>query len=464
MRQKSIFLTLTIVFAVLLTAALTRLNESHASGEKRHYSQTPHNAYDFYNSLGICAHVTNYPTNYGEKQQVLRQLQYLDILDVRDDVRGSFEKMLETYEFFGRHGVRFNLIIHPKRVPDPAKYVANLIQLSPYLTAIEGGNEIDNLHRQIPFEPDARVMYEKAFEQQREIYETVKSLPETKHLPVYNFTTVMHEHNQALRDLLSKKLKAYGKPIADFDTIHAYDQSGLGPHKDTNKQIERYSLLSELPKVITETGYTTIQYSPQNAKMGGWRGISEEVSAKLLLNTIFSTYNWGIKKLYIFQLNDAVPDPQHLDKEAHFGLFNYDNEPKLSAIAIHNIRKILKEETPPDADVLYKNEPFAWWVEQTNSHGDYDFDQYHLLLQKRDGTRFLIVWAEPKIWDPKKHSPTIDRPEGNGITISFDTPLKSLRLYNPLKSVEPYNIHENADRIEFTVTDHPVILEINTGT
>lgn len=431
----------------------------HAEGATKKYEKIPGSLYDFYNSLGVCAHVTVYSSSYSDKHKTLSQLQYLDINSVRDDVRGPFNQMLETYQFYARHGIRFTTIVG-KYVPDPSGFREELKLLSPYLEAIEGGNEVDHPHNRVSPDQDVRKIYERAIEHQRNLYKTVKSLPETKTLPVYNFTVVMNDGVEELRTLIQNDIEKKG-PLADYDTLHSYDQTGKGPYDDTLTHIKRYSLIPDLPQALTETGYTTIDYGPQNAHKNGWRGISKEVSTKLLLSTISATYKWGMKKIFVFQLNDSFPDPKHLDKERHFGLFDYEGNPKPAAVALRNMRLIMKG-TDSEIEKETNDNPFVWYVTQDNSNEDYDFERHHLLLREGKNRHILIVWAEPELWDTKNHKPLEKEPKGNNIQISFEHTPKIIRIYDPLAGAGAILQYNDTNNIKFLVKDHPIILEITS--
>ena len=73
-----------------------------------------------------------------------------------------------------------------------------------------------------------------------------------------------------------------------------------------------------------------------------YNGISETVQAKCTLTTLLDAYQKGVAKTYLYELiDDAAIRSTSL--EAHFGLFNADGSPKLAAMAIHNLTKILSD-------------------------------------------------------------------------------------------------------------------------
>ncbi len=436
--------------------------DCHAEGAARKYEQIPGSLYDFYNSLGVCAHVTVYDTKYGNKENILRYLQYLDITLIRDDVRGPFEKMLKTYQYFNAHGIKFNLIMHQERIPSPKEYKDELLQLAPYLVAIEGPNEVDNIGRHFLFSPEGQKLYGQAINYQKELYDLVKNTPELEHLPVLNFTIVMYGHAQKVRNLVARKLKEFGNSISDYSNVHVYDQRTEGAKKGVIKYLEHFSLVHDQPIIMTETGYPTFQFNEINKDKGGKRGISKEVSAKYLLNVVVGARQKGVAKLYIYELLDDVHDPKEANMEDHFGLFDYEGNPKSAARALRNMRLILKG-TDSEIEKETKDSHFVWHVTQDNSDEDYDFETHHLLLREGKDRNLLIVWAEPKLWDSKNHKPFEKEPEGNNIQISFEHTPHTIRIYDPLAGTGAIQQYKNTNTIKFLVKDHPIILEITSS-
>ncbi len=450
----------TYALAVLLCASSIRGDAAEIEGPcpfdtaKRcvRYTETTQALASFQDALGVCAHVTVYTGTYKNKEEVLKQLAYLNITKVRDDVRGPFEKMLATYEYLGRRGVTFDVIVGMKRVPDPFQYVDELEKLAPYLDAVEGPNEVDNLHRRVDFNDEASLLYESALAYQKDLYEAVKSSPDLRHLPVFSFTTVMAEHAGALRDLIREIMRRDEEPIADYEAIHAYDRRGEGPERGIRKYIEIFTKFAGMPKVLTETGYTTIVYSKRNKKKGGRRGVPPDIAARLTLNTLFDAYRWGMKRIYLYQLQDDIEDRAHTDKEFHFGLFDFDGAPKPAAVALHNMQAVMKGSGPVDPQTL------DFWVHQTNAREAFDFARHHLLFKKDEGTLLLAVWAEPILWDGYRHEALERRVAGNRVTLGFSKAFKGIEIYDPLQGGHALRTLKDAATVDIEVTDHPVFV------
>src|SRR5262249_22320951 len=73
------------------------------------------------------------------------------------------------------------------------------------------------------------------------------------------------------------------------------------------------------------------------------------------------------------------------------------------------------------------------------------------------GTKDIVVWAEPDIWDEKHHTP-IAAPI-TPVTIDLPSPA-SVAVYDPLKGSAPVQVLGSTSRIVLNVTDHPLIVEL----
>jgi hypothetical protein len=95
---------------------------------------------------------------------------------------------------------------------------------------------------------------------------------------------------------------------------------------------------------------------------------------------------------------------------------------------------------------------------------DYDLkglpaDADELLLQKRDGKFYLVIWNDANNWD--KWSARGITSADQQVTLSLDTAANSVTLFRPLTDgTEPVTTLHKVNEIEFSLPDHPVIIEI----
>jgi hypothetical protein len=59
--------------------------------------------------------------------------------------------------------------------------------------------------------------------------------------------------------------------------------------------------------------------------------LSQRGQARLILTGLLDNVAQGVRETYLYQLLDAYPDPNAQDSEKHYGLFDINDRPKLSA-------------------------------------------------------------------------------------------------------------------------------------
>lgn len=76
---------------------------------------------------------------------------------------------------------------------------------------------------------------------------------------------------------------------------------------------------------------------------------------------------------------------------------------------------------------------------------------HDLLLQKSNGTFELVVWSE----------------KANGtssVTVHLGASYASVKVYDPTTGTTPIQTHDNTSSLALTLSDHPVVIEIASGT
>ncbi len=412
---------------------------------------------NFLESLGVCAHVSRPNTPYENLQAVRQELQYLKIKLIRDDMfSASLDKQLKTIQTLAQDGIKFDIIFSPKHVPDPSEFTNYFIKLSPFLKYIEGPNEVDNVHKKMDFETEAKPIFQQNIDYQRKLYDTVKSLPQLNKIPVLVFTSVYGHYNENVRSLIENKIYEDRRPIADFDNVHSYDLWGEGAQSQRNTPF-CCSHLPNLRTVITETGYSNITYSDGNN--GSKMGVTPEPAAKLLLNSIFFRYRQGVHSIFIYELLDNAPDPDNLDKEKHFGLFDLNNAPKPAAIALHNLRSILYASLTDAPASDNEAASLNLKITESNNSPEYAYSKHHLLLHSSPKTHFLALWADGKVWDFNQHQP-FNLNASNKISIELPTNANRISIYNPLIGETPISSVANTNKIVAETIDAPILVKI----
>lgn len=181
--------------------------------------------------------------------------------------------------------------------------------------------------------------------------------------------------------------------------------------------------LLNLPRVTTETGWGTT----------GAGSITEIQQAKILLNVYLSQFKRGWRYTFIYHMVDGEGGDFR-----SFGLYHSDLTPKISATYIHNLTTILADtvtKAPGQLNYWIQGEPVP---------------VHNLLLQKSDGTFYLVVWDE--------------RVPGTGtdnITVGLGETHASVKIYDTTAGTAAVKTLSNVRSIPLTLSDHPLILAIS---
>jgi hypothetical protein len=84
-----------------------------------------------------------------------------------------------------------------------------------------------------------------------------------------------------------------------------------------------------------------------------------------------------------------------------------------------------------------------------------------LLLQKRDGRFYLVLWQEVPSYDPntKRSLPVPDK----SVTLTLEQPFGMATTYRPNVSDKPTAHYANPRQLELGVPDHPLVVELTSG-
>jgi hypothetical protein len=288
---------------------------------------------------------------------------------------------------------------------------------------------------------------------QRDLYKGVKSDPALKKYPVWSLSENGAEvDNVGLQFLTIPKgartLMPEGTTYADFANVHNYiyhpSSAGLEDNKTWKaadptsackvdglygnygvtwaKRFRGYSEaeLLTLPRVTTETGCT----------IGG--PVTEEVHARNLLSMYLDQFKRGWSYTAVYLLRDRTDEGGN----QAFGFFRPDYTPRKAAVYLHNLTTILADRAAPLSPGRLK---YSLPEQPATVH--------EMLLQKGDGTFWLVVWGE--------------RLRGSDeVTVRFGDTWPAVKVYDPTVGTEPVQTHRGVRSLKLTVSDHPLILAV----
>jgi len=149
-----------------------------------------------------------------------------------------------------------------------------------------------------------------------------------------------------------------------------------------------------MPVEVTETGYiayptTTTPYT-----------LPESVEASYIPRTLLLAFQKGIRRTYLYELLDEVSSPG-------YGILHSNLTPKPAFTAVENLISNLQDRGPSFT-------PGA--LEYSIEGGGPNLN--HLLLQKRDGSFWLILWLEEASFDPVTAAPITVTPQQVTLTLA----------------------------------------------
>ena len=192
-----------------------------------------------------------------------------------------------------------------------------------------------------------------------------------------------------------------------------------------------------LPSVITETGYmaypsTTTPYT-----------LPESIEASYVPRTLLLAYTYGVKKTYFYELLDEVSSPG-------YGLLHGDLTPKPAFTALQNLLALINDSG---------GESFIPGSLQYSISGAAPA-MNHLLLQKHDGSFWLVLWLEESSWDQNTATPIPVSPANISINLSSLYQATTDYQFDSNGNATPFNQPMQGNSTSLTVTDKISIVRI----
>ncbi len=314
----------------------------------------------FVESIGI-----NTKFGYGSRlyvrayAEVRRHLESLGVRHVRDVAYGprQRDKVTKMLDLYREHGIRTLALVDSRRrgrprLLDPSGIPGLLATVHAHpdvFVAVEGPNEYDHLLRADKNWGENLLNYQKALYEQAETVVVGPSMARGKAW-------------RGAPDLT---------PYLDKCNTHSYP-GGRPPESNIERVVEQMKrLFHGKPLWATETGYLT------RAVPGKQPHVSEEAAAKYIPRLFAEYFLRGVERTYLFELMDDAGEGAKRNK---FGLIRGDLTPKPAFYALHELIVLLTDRGP------------AFEPGRLTCDLDAPDDVRTLLLQKRDGTFYLLLW------------------------------------------------------------------------
>jgi hypothetical protein len=321
----------------------------------------------FVDSVGVNVHLHFGDTPYGDFASVENSLKSLGVRHIRDGlIDTTWAPYYQRLNTLGRLGIKSTLITSPKQ--SDAILAGYPRRVPQSFEAYEAPNEYDQSH-----DPDWAATL-NAFVAR--LYKVAKSDPATSKLPIVGPSLTRPE---------SFSKVAVSSPFFDFANMHNYlggrnpGTSGWGNNGygsiDWNLNLTKRTWTAK-PVITTENGYLT-DVSKES-------GIPEDVAGKYVPRLFLEQWMHGIRRTYLYELVDIG----NRSPEGSFGLLHSDFSPKPSYRAVQSLLRLLVD---PGPTFPASGLDFELSGNLANVH--------HLLLEKRNGIFYLVIWIEKPSYD-----------------------------------------------------------------
>ena len=292
---------------------------------------------------------------------------------------------------------------------------------------------------------------------QQRLYEQVKADPELRHLPVVMGPMAHLDNLERVGDLSGSCDKGnehpypgvWGKP----------SQESGGGTKDSVRSIDE--VVAKVQQVcpgkklwITETGYTEKDGQPPNKLL-----VTRKAKAKYLPRIYANYYLQGqIEKTFLFELLAAVTT-----FPTEYSIIDTSLQPTPAYYSIKNMTSLLGEATWDRKTQSWQYPDFETSSLKYTLEGD-NTDLKQLLLQKSDGTFYLLLWQEVYVYDGQQGK-DIENPD-HPIELKLDGEIiekaNKYLLYNetnPSAELAPLETWTDVSSLSLSVPDHILVLE-----
>lgn len=391
--------------------------------------ETARPADTFVESIGVNVHLSYCDTAYSNYTGVIKpRLLEAGIRHIRDGCPSqNHTEFQDRLNDLGRSGVKSLLICSPHTGKTPSDIVAALRKVRESVGMVEGPNETDGAglsYKGLEF-PEAT----RAF--QDELFAAVKGDAYLARLPVVMASISDPEKAPRLGRLES----------ADYANTHCYAGGGP-PGFRWNWYMDRCLTNIGRPIIASESGY----HHATNHTDGHWiRGVTERASARYLPRLLVEYFARGIVRTYLYEFLDLRAQSDY--SEANFGLLRWNGEPKPAYTAIKNLIALLRDPGPS----------FTTGSLELSINGDVE-PVRHLLLQRRDGCFYLLLWINAVSYDTKAKQDIKFAPQPTRVL--FAKPIASAKTYTPLTGSDPVATFGQTTELMLQVPDHVLVVEL----
>ncbi len=387
-------------------------------------------------SIGVNTHLGYTDTPYNNFSTVRQRLQELGIRYIRDGVSLNRSDVYSRLRTLAGDGIHLNVI-----AGDPLMrwnygtidQQLDMIQkeLGSSVISIEGPNEYD-----LQGDPNwASVLRNYT----QKLWEGVKARPKLAGLPVIGPSIVRQENTGKVGDLTA---------WTDYGNTHTY-LSGDIPERDSiwNGELNAAAKNSGTePVQTTETGY-------HNGVKGdvGHQPASEKATGIYMPRLFLENFRRGIARSFSYEFMDQRNDGSKTDIEAAFGLLRNDFSKKPAAVAIERLTGLLS-----DKGSQFTPAALSYSVAGAPSSAQ------QILLQKRDGSFYLVMWNRVSVWNVSNRT-DVD-PADVPVTVNLGQPIASAEVFEPNVSASAVSSASNPSSLKLNLSERVMVVKLVPAT
>ena len=413
-------------------------------------------AADFTNSIGVETHLDHSETPYSDIALVKNALAYLNpsgvgtgVDTVRDetwsagsglDALGALGYQLDIYTAYTSPG--------SNSASDAIDAITPLVDAD-YVRMIEGPLEVDNssfgLTTTATYTALNGVTYsgwQAAVEWQKDLYVTFGSKTE---VALFSLANPTDGAAASAAVTAASQLGTSLSAISNVGNVHFYEHGGNAPSTEMGGVIsQETAYTSGEGFAITETGFNSLDANDGTNYWG-----SQYSNGVYTLNLVLDSFKAGSRLTDIYELFDESSSVSGF--EGHWGLFNADGTPKLSATYLHNMMSVLGD---PGANAkTFQTGSLTDTITGLGPNGN------SLLMEKSNGAYDLAVWSDADIYVNGIASTA----PAQKVTVNLGNTYASVEVFDPTVGTTATENLTNVSSVTLEITDHPVIIEIESA-
>jgi len=335
-------------------------------------AETAKSADSVVDSVGVNVHIHYTDTPYADFPALKRVLKELGVRHIREGmIDTKWQAFYDRLNELGREGIKADFVTSPKITESILAAYPSKVKDS--IESYEAPNEYDQSR-----DPN---WAETLNDYVSKLNQIVKGNPETANFPIIGPSLVKKESYAKVAECA---------PYFDYANLHNYVGGrnpgtkgwGGGGYGSIDWNLAQANeTWPGKPVMTTETGYRTDE--------GNAQGVPEDIAGKYFPRLLLEQLAHGIQRTYIYEMVD-LGTKKHFN-DFSFGLVHEDYSPKPAFNAVKNLLGVLSDPGPS----------FPLHALNLTLSGDLT-NVHHMLLEKRNGKFYLVLWLEEQAFDVNK--------------------------------------------------------------